>query len=66
MLVREGGREGGRLQCLRMRECSSLEKVEDSGMVKLALTMAKGFSPNGAVKKHTLYRKQPKAYRWGA
>jgi hypothetical protein len=47
---------------LRMSLWSWSEYVELSGMVNCPLTMAKACSPNGVLKKHSLYSKHPRAY----
>lgn len=46
---------------LRMREWRDSEYLELSGIVKVPETMASGCSPNGVVKKQSLYRRHPKA-----
>ena len=40
---------------------NSLEYLQLSGTVKLPLCIASVLSPNGRVKKHSLYNKQPRA-----
>ena len=44
-----------------MSECRSSEYVESSGIVKEPLTIARGCSPKGVVKKQSLYNIQPSA-----
>ena len=48
-----------------MRECRGSEYFEFSGIENVPETMARGCSPNGVVKKHNLYSRQPRAYRSG-
>ena len=45
----------------RIREWRDSVYLELSGITKEPLTMAKGCSPNGVVKKHNLYSRHPRA-----
>lgn len=46
---------------LRISATSSGEYLQFSGMLNLPLCIARALSPNGSVKKHNLYSKQPRA-----
>lgn len=45
-----------------IRQCMSLEYLELSGIVKFPSQIATWLSPNGSVKKQSLYNKHPSAH----
>lgn len=49
------------LNNLRISATSSGEYLQFSGMLNLPLCIARALSPNGSVKKHSLYSRQPRA-----